>query len=111
MPILKIAEEIRQVRVANRLARIIGHEVLFRHIGDVVGLIVFGQQVVERLFLARARLFRNGIVTFLSISKLRNYIKNDPSEGVLSVLYHLAQMVFCAGFEHNLLLLLAQQRR
>merc|ERR1711969_42358 len=41
------AEEVGDVRMIHRLARVIGDEVLLGHVGDVEALIVFGQQVIE----------------------------------------------------------------
>jgi hypothetical protein len=38
--------------VRDRLARLVGQQVLLRHVGDVVVLRVLGEQVVERLVLA-----------------------------------------------------------
>ncbi|EAQ26250.1 hypothetical protein ROS217_13776 [Roseovarius sp. 217] len=100
MPILERPEEIGNVRVIHRFARIIGHEVLFAHIGHIVALLVFRQQVIERLFLGRAAVLGNRGIPFLGIRELRIDIKDYPAKRVLLVTDHLAQMIFCTCSNH-----------
>ena len=54
----------------DRLAGIVGQQILLGDIGDVFGLRIFREQVIERLVLVRPHLFRNrqppllGVVEF-----------------------------------------------
>src|SRR3984893_7555140 len=43
--------------MTKRIARWIGHEVLLRDIGDILGFGVFREEMIERLILARPGLF------------------------------------------------------
>src|SRR3569833_4152999 len=49
-------EHVGDVRMAERRAGGVCEQVLLGHIGDVLGLVVLGEQVVERLVLGRADL-------------------------------------------------------
>lgn len=49
MAIFEGSEQIAQIGVFHWNARIIGDQILFRNIGDVVRLIIFRQKMVERL--------------------------------------------------------------
>ena len=55
--------------MADRLSAVVGQEVLFGDIGDVRILLVLGQQVVERLVLARTALLGDRGVPFLGIGR------------------------------------------
>src|SRR6056297_1447335 len=101
MPVLERSEQIGDVRVIHRLAGIVGHEVLFAHIGDVVTLLVLGQQVIERLFLRGTAVFGYRGIPFLGIRELRVNVKDNTAERVFLVTDHLAQVIFRACFNHN----------
>ena len=62
-------ESLVDLRMAHRVARSVGDEVLFRDIGDVFGFGVFGEEMVERLILARTNLFRDRQPPFLRVGK------------------------------------------
>src|SRR5271157_1982544 len=49
-------ERLADLGMAHRLARIVGQQVLLRHIGDVLAVRVLGVEVVERLILGRTDL-------------------------------------------------------
>ena len=100
-PIAEFTEQIGQVGVIDRLAAIIGDKVLLRDIGDVIGLIVFGQQMVKRLFFRRSRLFGDGGVPFISVGKLRVDIENDTPKRVFTMANHLTETEFCRAFQHE----------
>ena len=51
MPSLQILEQLGHLRMAQRLVGRVGHEVLLRHIGDVLGVGVLGEQMIEGLVL------------------------------------------------------------
>ncbi len=85
----------------NRLARVVGDEVLFRHIGHVVTLIVLRQKMVERLILGRTAVLRDGLIPLLGIGKLRIDIENNPAKRVLPVANDMSQRVFRTLSKHN----------
>lgn len=100
LAVFKIAKQVRQIRVIDWLARVIGQEILLGDIGDVVAFVVFREQMIERLVLARARLLGNGIVPFLRVRKLGVDIKNNPTKGVPFVSDHLSQREFGLRLKH-----------
>ena len=68
VPLFEGFEDQGGLRVADRLAAVVGHQVLLRDIGDVGVLVVLGQQMVERLVLARADFLGNGIPPLWTVS-------------------------------------------
>ena len=47
--IFKFTKNIQDIRVIDRLTRVIGQKVLLRHIGHIIALVIFRQQVVKWL--------------------------------------------------------------
>ena len=68
------------VRMAHRLAGLVGQEVLLGHIGDIAVLVILGQEVVKRLVLPRPHLFRNRLQPFPRIVYGRNALLNHPDQ-------------------------------
>ena len=99
--VLKRTEEVRDVRMVHGFAGIVGDQVLFRDIGHVVALIVFGQKMVERLFFYRAAVFGNGGIPFLCVVELRVNIEHDTTKRMLLVAYDLSEVIFCASLQHD----------
>jgi hypothetical protein len=85
----------------DRLTRIIGHQILLRHIRHVIALIVLGEQVIKWLTLDGAAFLGNRLVPFFGIRKLWVHVKDHPAKGVFLVSNHLAQMIFCARSYHS----------
>ena len=56
--VLQILEQLRHLRMAQRLVGGVGHEVLLRHIGDIFGVGVLREQVIEGLILVGPDLLR-----------------------------------------------------
>ena len=46
-------EDLRHLRMPDRLAAVVRQQVLLGDIGDVFGLVVLGEQMIERLILVR----------------------------------------------------------
>lgn len=90
------AEHVGYIRVVHRLTRIVRNQVLLGYISDVIALIVFGEQMVVRLFLARTAVFGNGLIPFFGIGELRVNVKDDTAERVFLMTDNLSQMIFCA---------------
>ncbi|EAP82256.1 hypothetical protein NAS141_10961 [Sulfitobacter sp. NAS-14.1] len=101
-PIGERTEEIGDIGMVHRFARVIGHEVLLGHIGHVIALFVFGQQVIIGLVFLGAAVFRNSLIPFFGIGKFGVHVKNHPSEGMFFVPDDLAQVVFRARSYHNI---------
>src|ERR1044072_4514582 len=76
------------LRMAPGLARLVGKQVLLRHVGDVFAFGVLGEQMVERLILARADLGGNRVVPFLGVGELRVDVENDAAKRKQAMLHH-----------------------
>ena len=72
----------------------IGKQVLFRYIGDIAGLIIFSQKVIERLILPGANLLWNRQPPFLGIGEHGVHIENNPAERENPMFDHLADGEF-----------------
>ena len=95
LAVFEVAEQVLDIRVADRFAGIIGNQILLRHIGHVVALIVLGQKVIERLVLRRAAFLWNGVIPLLGIGKNSVHIENNPPKRVFAMPDHLAQPILC----------------
>ena len=85
-----------------RLAGIIGHEILLGHIGDVITLIVLGQQMIVRLVLLGAVFFGNRLVPFFGIGEFWIDVKNHATKRMLLVADNLTEVIFCARTYHSI---------
>ena len=81
--------------MVDRFAGLIGHKVLFRHIGDVIALLVFGQQMIEGLVLGRAAVFGDVLLPFIGVREHRVHIENDTTKRMLPMTEHLPDVIFC----------------
>lgn len=75
--------------MAYRIARSVGHEILFRHIGDIFGVGVFSKKMIKRLILVRPDFFRDRLPPFLGIREDRIHVVDDSPERIFPVLHHL----------------------
>lgn len=101
LPVLKRAEEIADIRMIDRLARVVRNQILLGHISHVIALIVLGQQVIERLFFRRTAVLRDRVIPFLGICELWVYVKHHTPERVFAVSDDLPQVIFCTRRIHN----------
>ena len=86
--VLVAPERFPDLRVAHRFARLVGKQVLLRHVGDVFAFGVLGEQVVKRLVLARTDLGGNRVVPFLGVGELRIDVEHDAAKRKQAVLHH-----------------------
>ncbi len=86
--------------MAYRFTGFIRQKVLFRHIGHIIALVVFGQQVIERLLFRRPRILGDCVIPFFGIGKTRIDIKDHATERVLPMPDHLSDVIFCSRGEH-----------
>lgn len=74
--------------MVDRTSFAIGQQVLLADIGDIAGIAIFSEQVIEWLLAVRAHLFRDRFVPFLTIgedridvenhaAKIENFVTND----------------------------------
>jgi integrase len=75
-----LLENFGHVRMADRRARGIDKKILFRHIGDVFGLRIFGEQMIERLVLARTDLRRDCLPPLLGVVEHRIDIEDHAPQ-------------------------------
>lgn len=101
MPVMKVAEEVRQVRMIHWLTGIIGDKVLLRDVGNVIALVVLREEMIKRLILGWPAFLRNGLIPFLRIRKHRVDIENDAAKWMLPMTDDLTQGVFRTRLEHN----------
>ncbi len=87
-------EDFGDLRMAHRLAALVGQQVLLRDIGDVFGLVVFGEQMIERLILVRPHFGRDRLVPFLGIVEHRIDIEHDAAKRIEAVPDDLADLIF-----------------
>ena len=102
MAVLEGTEEIGDIRMIDGFAGIIDHKILFRDIGHIVALIIFGQEMIEGLLARRAAFLWNGIIPFFGVAKFRIDIKNHAAKRVFFMPYNLAQMIFRVCFHHRI---------
>jgi len=95
------AKEVWQIRVVHGFSRIIGDQVLLRHISHVVALIVFRQEMVKRLFLTRTAVLWDRSIPFICVGKFRIDIKNHTAKRMFAVANNLSEMIFGPSFKHS----------
>jgi hypothetical protein len=78
----------------HRLASIIGQKILLGDVGDVFGLIVLGEQMIERLIFVWADLRRDRLVPFLGVVEDGIDIEDDTAKRKQAVFDHLADLKF-----------------
>ena len=86
----KAVEKAVDRRMVDFAAFIVGNEVLLADIGDVAGLRIFGEQVVEGLVLGRPQCLVNGFVPFLAVGEFRIDVEDHATEVEQPVLDDLA---------------------
>jgi gamma-glutamyltranspeptidase / glutathione hydrolase len=101
VPVLEIPEEVGEVGMRHRLARIVRQKVLFGHIGHVVALVVLGQQVVERLVLRGPAVLGNGVIPFLGVGEPRVHVEDHAAKRMFAVPHDLAEMILGTSFQHK----------
>jgi len=79
--------------MAHRFAALIRQKILLGDIGDVFGVVVLGEQMIERLILVRTHVGRDRLVPFLGIVENRIDIEYDAAERVEAVPDDLADLV------------------
>ena len=91
VPVLEFTEKIGKVGMVDRLAGIVRDEVLFGHVGHVVGLVVFREEMVKRLVLWRPAVFGNRGVPLIRVREHGIDIEDNAPKRVLAVPYDLAK--------------------
>src|SRR3984893_15922645 len=67
---------------------------LARHIGDVFGLVVLGEQMIERLVFMRTDFRGDRLVPFVGIVEYRIDVEDDAAERIEAVPDDLADLIF-----------------
>src|ERR1700691_3704522 len=80
----------------HRLAAIIGQKILLGDVGDVFGLIVLSEQMVEGLVLVRTDLRRDRLVPFLGVVEDGIDVEDNAAERKQAVPDYLADLKFGA---------------
>jgi len=101
LAVLEAVEQQAGMRVANRLARSVGQQILFGDIGGVGAALVLGQQVVEGLVLAGADFFGDRQPPFLGVRERRVDVEDHTPERQNPVADHLADHEFGESSIHD----------
>ena len=100
---LVLHENLGDLRMPDRLAGIVGQQILLRDIGDVFGFGILGEQMIERLILVRPDFFRDRQPPFLGIVEYRIDVENHAPERKDPVADDLADLEFGGTrFDHIL---------
>src|SRR4029077_7745519 len=87
-------EDFGDLRMPHRLAAIVRQQILLGHIGDVFGLVVLGEQVIERLVLMRSDFRGDRLVPFVGIVEHRIELEHHAAERIEAVPDDLADLIF-----------------
>ncbi|MCY1310769.1 hypothetical protein D9M70_609950 [compost metagenome] len=87
--------------VAHRPVAVVELQVLLGNVGDILAVVVFGEQMVEGLILARADLLRNGVPPFFGVGVFRIDVENDASERENPMANHLSDLEFGVSLFHD----------
>ena len=77
---VKIAEDFIYLWMTHRQFRCVAQQVLFGDIGNIFGLLILCQEMIEGLVFARAHLSRYRFPPFIGIGKGRVDIKYDAAK-------------------------------
>jgi hypothetical protein len=91
-------EHVLDLRMPQRRATRVGHEILLGDIGDVFAFRILGEEMVKRLIAARSYVLWNGLIPLFRIVKFRINVKNYTSKGKYPVANHLAYLEFCMSY-------------
>ncbi len=86
-------EHFRDLRMPHRLAAGVRQQILFGDIGDVFGLIVLGEQMIERLILVRPVLRRESTRTIRRYCRNRIDVEHDAAKRIQAVPDDLADLI------------------
>src|SRR5690606_8244557 len=87
--------------MVHRPAGVIGDEILLAHIGNAVIIRILGKQVIERLILARSRVFGDRLIPVLAVGEARIDVEDDTPEWMIAMADHLAEAIFCRNSTHE----------
>ncbi|VTZ60482.1 hypothetical protein EMEDMD4_160063 [Sinorhizobium medicae] len=87
--------------VADRPVALVGNEILFRYIGDVLAFFVFCEQMIEGLVLFGPDLLRNRIPPFIGVRIFRVDVEDDAAEREHPMANHLSDLKFGVSLFHD----------
>ncbi len=90
LPIGKIVEHGGNGGMVHRATVFIGHQILLADISDIAAVRIFGEQMIERLILCRAYMFRDRVIPFVTICKYGINIEHHAAEIENPVPHHSA---------------------
>ena len=91
---LVLDENLGDLRMADRFAGIVGQQILLGDVGDVFGLRIFREQVIEGLVLVRPHLFRNRQPPLLGVVEFGIDVEDHAPEGKHPVADDLPDLEF-----------------
>jgi len=102
MAIFEDREHFFDLRMIDRLTRIIRKKVLFRNISHIVAGLILGEEMIERLVFFRTAFFGNGVPPFLCVLEHGIDIKDHPPERMDPMLDNLPDIEFRRCVDHLL---------
>lgn len=97
----KAFEEGIDLGMRDRIRILFRNQILLRDIGDIGTLRIFREQVIVRLFLARAILDRDRLPPFFGVGEFRIHIEYHAPERMHPVLDDLAYLKFSGSNVHG----------
>ncbi len=94
--VFELLEILMHIRVRDRAGKRVPDQILLTDIGDVITLVAFGEQVVERLVAIGPDLFGNGLIPFFAIGEDRIDIEDDTAKIESFVTHDIANREVCA---------------
>lgn len=89
-PINKTLEYLANRGMVDRPAFRISKQILLAHIGNIAGVLILSEEVIEGLFAMRSDLGRNRFIPFLAVREDRIDIDDDAAETEMTVANNIA---------------------
>lgn len=84
-------EQAVDLRMIDRSAVAVRHQILLADIGNIGRIVIFGEQMVKRLLLGRADRFRDRFIPFFAIGKDGVNIEHNAAEIEQTMAHHIAR--------------------
>jgi hypothetical protein len=97
--IFETIEDQLELRMSTRRMRLVGHEVLFRNVGDIGRVLGFGKDMVVGLIFTRANLGGNRQPPFLRVIEEGIHVEDHSAKRTKAMDHHFSDPEF--RFSHN----------
>jgi hypothetical protein len=94
---VKTFKIVAHLGVAHGFTQFINQQILLRHIGRVLGLFVFGEQVIKWLVFPGPNILRNGIIPLRRVVEFRVHVENHAPKREDAMFHNLPNGEFGGG--------------